>query len=70
MTKTQEKAINDRANVNKKKKSRKKRRKKISERRKIRKNWNGKALMRVPKRKGTRIDESRMRKSVNGKRQE
>jgi hypothetical protein len=44
-----------------------KRRKKINEMRKMRKRVDGKALMRVPKRKGTRIEWSRMRRSVNGK---
>ena len=49
----------------KRKSSVKKRRKKISERWKMRKSWNGKGLTKAAK-KGTRIDESRMRKSVNG----
>ena len=44
-----------------------KNRKKIREKRKIRKNANGKALMRVPKRKRTRTDGSWIRKNVNGK---
>jgi hypothetical protein len=44
-----------------------KNREKIRERRRMRKTWNGKALMRVPKRKRTRIDGSWIRKSVNGK---
>ena len=47
-------------------KERRKSRKKISERRKMRKSWNGKALMRAA-RKRTRIGGSWIRKSVNGK---
>jgi hypothetical protein len=51
----------------KRKSSVKKSEKKISARRKMRKIRNGKALMRVPKRKRTRIDWSRTRKSMNRK---
>ena len=51
----------------KRKRSVRESRKKISGNRRTRKSVNGKALMRVPKRKRTRIDWSRMRKSVNGK---
>ncbi len=50
----------------KRKSSVRKRRKKISVRRKMRKSWNGKALMRAA-RKRTRIGGSWIRKSVNGK---
>jgi len=45
----------------------KKGRKKISEIRKTRKTVDGKVLMRALKRKRTRIDGSRMKKSANGK---
>jgi hypothetical protein len=48
----------------------KNRRKKINGSRKTMKSWNGKALIRVSKRKGTRIDWSRARRSVNRKRQD
>ena len=51
----------------KKKGSARETRKKISENRRTKKSWNRKALTRVPKRKGTRIDWSRVRRSVNGK---
>jgi hypothetical protein len=48
------------------KNSMRKNKKKIRERRKMRKSWNGKALMRAA-RKRTRIDGSWIRKSVNQK---
>ena len=51
----------------KRKSSVRKCRKKINARKKMRKSWNGKALMRVLRRKETRIVLNRVKKSVNGK---